>query len=313
MEKRWRRLAAFFAATTLLMALVSDWPGGWLRGVWGEYAMITGVISGFLLLAVTVVFVEAFLERRDSAKWEAVAHTAFRGLGEAVGDVGEALEVVVTGRVRPGRNRFDAPWGPEFHDRVLASALPDVPDNRYGDDDFQDFYPVALRRRLEDPEWCDLAQRATVAIRGAHRIRITPWLPAMLATGELARIQNRVALLDRRLMRLQGPVLELARMGSAETHKDKTREEFIELAYNLWQATHLEAVALAEGLYRASREGSQYVHRDEPARHRLDDRHLSYLVGRDDDLASELSQPFVPATIDGDLGADYQVVTRSRT
>ena len=290
----------------LVVAVLSEWPLGLVP--WSQYALIAGLVSGFLILVITLAVVDDVLERRNRVRWEAVAHTAFRGLGEAVGDVGEALEVVVTGRVRPGRNHFDPPWGEAFGQRIGGLALDDVPANRYGSTEFRPFHATALRRRLQQPEWCDVAQRATVRIRSRLRVSMTPWLAAMLATPELAAVQNRVALLDLRLMRLQAPVLELARMGEAKQHKGHPRAHFQWLAYEMWQATHVEVVALAEGLYRAARGDSSYVHVNEPARNRLDSRHVSYLEGLPETRRRDLTTPVVADTLRGRLVSDYQVV-----
>lgn len=302
--------AGIVAGSVLLGVLISDWPTRWLRDLWAEYSMMTGLVSGFLLLLVTVVVVEEVLERRGALRWTAVANTAFRSLAGAPGDASEAMEVLVTGRRRPGRNRFDLPWDEDFQARLEAIRLEDVPLNEHETDNgFPAFFVAALRSRLDDPVWCDLAQRGTVAIRGAYRSQMTPWLPAMLATPDLAAVQNRIALFDLRLIRLQGPILELSRMGHSEgPHKGHGREHYTEVAYGLWQATTLEAVALSEGLYRASRRDSSDVHRDIPQRNRLDDEHLQALDRLDGELQDRLDEPIVGDTLGGDLGRGYTIV-----
>ena len=302
--RRWTA-AGLLLAVTLAIAL-TEWPLGLLP--WARFALITGIVSGMLVLFITLVIVDEVMARRNRIKWVAVAQTAFRGLGGAAGDVGEALEVVVTGQLRPGRGSFEEPWGAAFAERISAGRLSDVPANRYGAEDFAPFHAAALRSRLEDPDWCDLAQRATVMIRGKFRTAMTPWLSAMLATPDLAAVQNRVALLDARLMTLQGPILQLALMGEAEEHKGHPRAHYQQLAYDLWQATHVEIAALGEGLHRASRSGSAYVHVDEPQRNRLDRRHRSYLEHVDDRYLSSLATPVISGTIQGDLGPGFKII-----
>ena len=295
-----------FGVVLFAAALVmSDWPTERTSEHWTGYPMFTSIVSGLLLLVVTYMVVDEAIQRQNSAKWASVANSGFKALGEIAADVSDGLAELVTGVDDRSTSGTSTMLPAALRRRARELTAFDGPPNRMRDrPEHRDAFLAALRRNLESGPWCDVAQRATVNLRETVRDELAVWLAAMLATAELARIANRVALLDRRLASLQGPILWISRIEGGERETDDEGHDadyFREVVYRMMQAAFLETAALIETLNRladADRTSYRLVHWR--LRNRLDDRHLQWLVDHEDTLVDTPEEPVIGDTFEGD-------------
>lgn len=257
------------------LLVVSETP---LRVVaWERYPILGSFVSGLVFVALGYFLIDWWVEAQETRKWKKVAHSAFKSLGHSAEQFGDALQHLLTGRP-PTPYSYEPPWPQPFTDRlveVLSANVALVPIERQDPDGVDTVARLSLL--FDDPDWVDMAISATVMLRFAQRRRVAPWLPAMLATSDLAGILNRAAGLDDRASDLEWPFLWQARRvrgedtGGADLDPESMREQAIQW----WQAALTEALSIHEGLVRAAdTTRSDYLFTSERARRRLDAVHL---------------------------------------
>lgn len=286
------------------VVVLSDWPARRTSGHWAGYPFFTSVISGLLLLLVTYLFVEWIIARQNTAKWSSVAHSGFKALAGAAEDVSDGLAELVVGTDDRSTSGVKTNLPPVLGQRAIELTTFSGPPNRSRRrDDHREPFLAALEANLQIGAWCDVAQRATHHLRESLRDKLAIWLAAMLTSTELARIANRVALLDRRLQNLQGPMLQLSRLHSGEFDVDDHGngvDHYRDVVYRMMQAAFLETAALHETLSRLSDvDRTDYRHVAERLRNRLDARHLGWIESHNDQLMTLVDDPVVSDTFEG--------------
>jgi hypothetical protein len=289
-----------------LVVVLSDWPASQTSDHWVAYPFFASIASGLLLLVVTYIVVDELIDRQNSAKWSSVANSGFRALASIADNVSDGLAELVVGVDDRSTSGVTTNLSPTLRERAEELTAFDGPPNRSRDrPEHRDAFLAALEENLRNARWCDVAQRATHGMRRQLRDNLAVWLAAMLTTAELSRIANRVALLDQRLMSLQGPMLWLSKIQGGTVEADpegRPAEYYHPIVYSMLQGAFVETAALSESLSRAAKtKPTSYVHRAWRLRNRLDERHLAYLTSIvDEGPPPRLDRPVIGDTLEGD-------------
>jgi hypothetical protein len=312
-HRPWRdRHRTIWVVVRLVVVLVgavvvaSDWPASRTSDHWAAYPFFASIASGLLLLVVTYIVVDELIARQNSAKWSSVAHSGFRALAGIAENVSDGLAELVVGVDDRSTSGVTTNLSPTLRERAEELTAFDGPPNRSrARPEHRDAFLAALDANLRSAQWCDVAQRSTHGLRRQLHDSLAVWLAAMLSTAELSRVANRVALLDQRLLSLQGPLIWLSRIQGGELETDpegRIADHYHPIVYSMLQAAFLETAALSESLSRAAKtKPTAYVYKAWRLRNRLDEQHLRLLESIvDEGDPPRLDRPVVGDTVEGD-------------
>ena len=176
---RARRLAIAGGVGTLLIILAgaSDFV---LGSFWSAHAMLTSLTASLIVLAVTVVVLNEWLERRDRRRWSVLAQYVLFQLVRAARATWTTLTEMITEReIEPG--------DPDELRTAAAAAL-DGP-----------ALSAATRVLLEDPRRRAQLQEALVALAAHSRAVIVSWASVMVGSGPYTDVFDRHVELQGRL------------------------------------------------------------------------------------------------------------------
>lgn len=176
---RARRLAIAGSVGALLIVLAgaSDFL---LGSFWSAHAMLTSLTASLIVLAVTVVVLNEWLERRDRRRWSVLAQYVLFQLVQAARATWTTLtEMIMEREIEPG----DA----ELLRAAAATAL-DGPT-----------ISAATRLMLEDPRRRAQLQEAVFALSAHSRGVIVSWASVMVGSGPYTDVFDRHVELQGRL------------------------------------------------------------------------------------------------------------------
>ncbi len=177
--ERARRLAIAGGVGTLLIVLAgaSDFV---LGSFWSAHAMLTSLIASLIVLAVTVVVLNEWLERRDRRRWSVLAQYVLFQLVQAARATWTTLtELIMEREIEPG--------DPEELRAAAAAAL-DGP-----------ALSAATRVLLGDPRRRAVLQEALVALAAHSRGVVVGWASVMVGSGPYTDVFDRHVELQGRL------------------------------------------------------------------------------------------------------------------
>lgn len=191
-----RRIALYLVLGAIFLAVtVSDWPIQALESFWVAHSMVSGIVSGLLLLALTIFVVEEYLSQRERASWQAVRKIAFQDLGREVMLNQRLLESLVGERdyrQRAARPLSDGP-ADALH-RAVAVALndssPELPRDKCLDEVHRN---QRLRELYGNGEWCEIAYKCIQYRADDARVTLARWAPVMAGKGRLGTSLETVA------------------------------------------------------------------------------------------------------------------------
>ena len=174
-----RRLAitAAFGTVVIVLAGASDFV---LGSFWSAHAMLTSLIASLIVLAVTVVVLNEWLERRDRRRWSVLAqYVLFQLVQAARATWTTLLELITEREIEPG----DA----EELRAAAAVALDGPP------------LSSATRALLADSRRRGRLQEALVALAAHSRSVIVGWASVMVGSGPYTDVFDRHVELQGRL------------------------------------------------------------------------------------------------------------------
>lgn len=184
---------AVIRVSTLTLLVVSviavtllDWPFRMMSGFWLSHAMFAGVVSGLLLLALTVFVVEEYLASRERKRWADVAKIAYQDLGREVMLNQRLLESLIG--LEDYRNRAAKPVTGDLADVLHSSINATLTGTR---DDLD--RPSRLKLLYENTQWCDASYKAIQYRVDAGRLSLARWAPVMAGQGYLGERLTLVA------------------------------------------------------------------------------------------------------------------------
>lgn len=113
------RRRTLFVLAVIVGVTATDWPIPILNGFWRDHPIVTGVVSGILLLVFAAIVVEGWLEQREAERWLPIADVAYRALANEARDVRVRLEHYVNG---PTASWWPADQGIDASGVMLHSA-----------------------------------------------------------------------------------------------------------------------------------------------------------------------------------------------
>lgn len=174
-----RRLAitAGVGTAVIVLAGASDFV---LGSFWSTHAMLTALIASLIVLAVTVVVLNEWLERRDRRRWSVLAQYVLFQLVQAARATWTTLaELILQREIEPG----DAEQL-----RVASAAALDGP-----------ALSAATRVLLADPRRRSILQEALIALAAHSRGVVVGWASVMVGSGPYTDVFDRHVELQGRL------------------------------------------------------------------------------------------------------------------
>ena len=240
----------------VVVPLTIDGP----NGIWAQHPFITGLLTGFLTLAATIVIVNRLIEARADQRWRSVALVAYRGLARESRDVSTQLAALYC-----DADHYCGPLptgGSQGHTRDLeplyeirnpiagkdklpvfeSSSLPtEVPDD-------QDVVPVArMQLLLHDATWCKFAHDHVADLATRQIDLVAKWAPLMLSAAEPREFVDAFASLQSELF-----ALAVALLRCANSPDD---EPSIAAALHLWRVVDGKARIITNCLWAYSERG----------------------------------------------------------
>ncbi len=161
----------------IVLAGASDFV---LGSFWSARAMLTSLIASLIVLAVTVVVLNEWLERRDRRRWSVLAQYVLFQLVQAARATWTTVgELLLEREIEPG----DADQL-----RAAAAAALDGP-----------AVSLATRALLADPRRRERLQEAVVALAAHSRGVIVSWASVMVGSGPYTDVFDRHVELQGRL------------------------------------------------------------------------------------------------------------------
>jgi hypothetical protein len=229
-----RRIVVVIAAITVV-ATITDAPIGWTSDYWSEHGFASGILSGLLLLTLTVFGVDTYLQHRSARQWRRVAEVAFRSLGHISNAVREVLLEFERGTPTSEKwvdlSRFTSL-------DAVRRANERVKDSEVGETEIS---TERVRRLLRDDPWCSAVLVGLEALKQRHREAFGHWAPVLLSTDELAQVLDAQAGLNDSLFNLASAFYDRNR---------QTDAPFEDVAPLLWEDVLVESVILHEQLLR---------------------------------------------------------------
>jgi hypothetical protein len=170
-------IAAAVGVAVIALAAASDFVFG---SFWSSHAMLTSLIAALPVLAVTVVVLNEFLDRRDRRRWSVLAqHVLFQLVQCARATWMGLVELVEGHEVETGSS-----------EGLLAGArlALDTP-----------AFSAATKAMLEDPERRKVLQEMMVALAAHSRGVVASWAAVMVGAGPFAEVFDRHVELQGRL------------------------------------------------------------------------------------------------------------------
>ncbi len=168
-QERRLLLAASVGLALVLGAGVSDFVVG---SFWSRHAMLTSLVANMLVVAITVIVVNEFVERRDRRRWNLLAQSVLFALTQSARATWSGLvEVLRLGEVQSGAVK------PLLEGATVARDTERV--------------SQAIRELLADDERRAVLQRVTVDQADYVSQVIARWAPVMVNASPYAAILNR--------------------------------------------------------------------------------------------------------------------------
>jgi hypothetical protein len=248
------RSAAIWSGSVLLVLLLglaaADPLLHW-GSRWTQWPMVAQVLTGLLLLALTVFSVDAVVRWHDDrtrsrdleARWRGLGGIPFRSLAAVCGDLVDGLGWLLTSHHPFGRPSILQRDGATRLRALLAIARVrerSIPSGREGA-----VLQSNLERLLGSERWCKFAWSRLHLLKRAFREGVAAWTVPMLTLEELADVLARMAEIDQLVGDLQ---TELARLGRLPGESPGA----IDKASAAWFTVLAATVSLREDLIRAA-------------------------------------------------------------
>src|SRR4051794_24647274 len=94
MLRQWARFSIVLVTAILL---ISDWPSRWLEQFWSRHPFWTSFWSGFLLILVGILIIDALLRVSEERRWQQISRMAFKAVGFAADELRNGMEQLLTG------------------------------------------------------------------------------------------------------------------------------------------------------------------------------------------------------------------------
>ena len=243
MLRQWARLSVVVITVLLL---VSDWPSGWLQDFWLQHPFWTSVWSGFLLILIGILIVDALLRASEERRWQRISVMAFKAVGFAADELRNGMEQLLTGTYS---HFFNPPFEGEMLDR-LTRQLAQHASRLAG------FANTAHQRRLEmllhDRDLLWLIEKGVDALKHRHRAMLALWMPLTTTSDEFARIIQQQADLNESVAKLQLAIRELGGFITDGSFGPlpKNPEEKTLAVLDFWDEVAFETVLIQESLMR---------------------------------------------------------------
>jgi hypothetical protein len=170
-------LAAAVGLALMLGAGASDFLVG---SFWSRHALLTSLVANVVVVAITLVVINEFVERRDRRRWDLLAQSVLLALTQSARATWTSLvEVLRLGEVRSGAVQ------PLLEGAALARDSERV--------------SQAISELLADEERRAVLQRVTVAQADYVSQVIARWAPVMVTASPYASVLNRHVELSARL------------------------------------------------------------------------------------------------------------------
>jgi hypothetical protein len=170
-------IATTIGVLVIALAAASDFVFG---SFWSSHAMLTSLLASLLVLAVTVVVLNEFIDRRDRRRWSMLAqYVLFQLVQSARATWMGTVELITGVEIATGST-----------EGLLAAAQLGL--------DTASFSPAA-RAMLADPERRRVLQEMTVKIAGHSRGVIASWASVMVGAGPYTVVFDRHVELQGRL------------------------------------------------------------------------------------------------------------------
>jgi hypothetical protein len=206
-----------------------------VRDFWTDHAMVTGIATSLLFVALAVAIIDAWAKEASLATWQRVANISYKALQESLIDSRDGLVMLVAGKMPyPRSGREPDPRCEEVH----AIVERQLPRQAAGHADRREHLEVLMQHQA----WIDIAFSSVRDYKEEARRVLAHWAPLMLNSGQLAHALNRVALIADALDDLQRPLHPIHRVdGCIAPERRRTAAE-------LWDLTVTWAVLLEEDL-----------------------------------------------------------------
>jgi hypothetical protein len=213
-----------------------------------------GFLSGVLLTLVVSVIVGAILDSVRNVKWNSLSVAAFEALAHEVTIVIDTLNTLVTG--------FAADDGLLTELRSIGlGPVETARAHALEHSEYMTRLEMLIDRGFnqtpEERGWCLRAQDAIIALRVGYRKGLGRWAAALVATGELARMLDRLAQLNQQLSSVE-EWIRLRRGRSGWNTVAWTPR----VVASVWADCLGEALSLREDLWRTAKGRTDPVWRD---------------------------------------------------
>lgn len=229
---------------------------------WAGHAFLTGLLTGFLTLGISIFGINDFLERRAAKRWGFVAEVAYRGLGRESRDVSVTLASLYCNLDHPleaayMERDFDksklTPLGelrrlPKGKEEIQIFCSPKLPELDNGVD--VRVPAERLRVLLSDPAWVQMAERETGALVNINRETVAKWASLLMNSTESRKQLNDFSHMNEGIFEL---AYELQRF---EIDQDKGR---IERIIDLFALNDLRSRLLTNRLWTLADEEYRFM------------------------------------------------------
>jgi hypothetical protein len=257
MRKR-RRIAFLASVVALLVVSVVATLADGSKGLWATHPFLSGMTTGALTLAFTVLIVNRYLSLRDGRRWRRVAAVAYRGLARESRDISASLASLYCDLSHIiGASYLDPEWRPKGlspigeiraipngKDAIRAFLHADLPP----EDDPDDLLPAPRVKHLaSDEEWSRLVADHLASLVDRNRDAVARWAPLMMEADEPRDLLDAFASLNEELFMLHVKFRQLS--VGAEDLVD------IEDVVDHWRIIDGKARILTNTLWRLAGEG----------------------------------------------------------
>lgn len=235
------------------------------RGIWAAHPFLTGLVTGFLTLATTVLVVNRFLELRADRRWRSVALVAYRGLAREARDVSTTLAALycdldhyIGPQPSGGTQGHTRDLDPLYEIRHPISAkaslrvlhLRNLPTQRSDPDDV---VPAArMRVLLADRDWCQLAHDEVERLQDRQLDVVSKWATMMLSSSEPRQLLDAFATLQVELFAL---AVRLQKLVNEDKQNGHHEEADADIALDLWRSVDAKSRVITNRLWEHSEYG----------------------------------------------------------
>jgi hypothetical protein len=241
----------------LLVTTVLIYTDRSASGFWSKHAFITGVLTGFVTLAITIFGVDRFGQYRDARRWEFVAHVAYRGLARVSRDVAASFASLYCDVNHPVESAYKeadfrtdclTPLGeirrfPEGRDQIGAYFDPNLP--RIEDSPDARLPKARIFFLLKDHNWVEMAASETATLVDLNRRAVAEWATLLMNSSESRKQLNYFSRMNDGIFRLS------VELGRYKVDRDLSH---ISEIWRLFQLNDLRARCITNNLWHLAAE-----------------------------------------------------------